>query len=252
MIKCNLQLNLFHVVNIFIFCRPKTMINLILSILILLSCAPQEDKYVKTREQMVKQQIENRGIKNQPTLDAMKKVPRHKFVPPNNIERAYNDSPLPIGYGQTISQPYIVAYMTEVIDPKPGQKVLEIGTGSGYQAAVLAEIVDSVYTIEIIRELYSSSEKRLNELGYKNAFCKNADGYYGWEEAAPFDAIVVTAAAEHIPPPLIEQLKDGGKMIIPVGSPFLNQTLILVEKRGDEITTTSLLPVRFVPFTRGD
>jgi protein-L-isoaspartate(D-aspartate) O-methyltransferase len=228
------------------------MINLILSILILLSCAPQEDKYVKTREQMVKQQIENRGIKNQPTLDAMKKVPRHKFVPPNNIERAYNDSPLPIGYGQTISQPYIVAYMTEVIDPKPGQKVLEIGTGSGYQAAVLAEIVDSVYTIEIIRELYSSSEKRLNELGYKNAFCKNADGYYGWEEAAPFDAIVVTAAAEHIPPPLIEQLKDGGKMIIPVGSPFLNQTLILVEKRGDEITTTSLLPVRFVPFTRGD
>jgi protein-L-isoaspartate(D-aspartate) O-methyltransferase len=252
MIKCNLQLNLFHVVNIFIFCRPKTMINLILSILILLSCAPQEDKYVKTREQMVKQQIENRGIKNQPTLDAMKKVPRHKFVPPNNIERAYNDSPLPIGYGQTISQPYIVAYMTEVIDPKPGQKVLEIGTGSGYQAAVLAEIVDSVYTIEIIRELYSSSEKRLNELGYKNAFCKNADGYYGWEEAAPFDAIVVTAAAEHIPPPLIEQLKDGGKMIIPVGSPFLNQTLILVEKRGEEITTTSLLPVRFVPFTRGD
>jgi len=201
---------------------------------------------------MVEDQIESRGISNQPTLDAMKKVPRHKFVPPNNIERAYNDSPLPIGYGQTISQPYIVAYMTEVIDPKPGQKVLEIGTGSGYQAAVLAEIVDSVYTIEIIRELYSSSSKRLNELGYKNVFCKNADGYYGWEEAAPFDAIVVTAAAEHIPPPLIKQLKDGGKMIIPVGSPFLNQTLILVEKSGEKITTTSLLPVRFVPFTRGD
>jgi len=168
------------------------------------------------------------------------------------IDRAYNDGPLPIGYGQTISQPYIVAYMTEAIDPKPGQKVLEIGTGSGYQAAVLAEIVDSVYTIEIITELYKSSEKRLSELGYKNVLCRNADGYYGWKKFAPFDAIIVTAAAEHIPPPLIEQLKDGGKMIIPVGSPFLNQTLILVEKSGEEITTTSLLPVRFVPFTRGD
>jgi protein-L-isoaspartate(D-aspartate) O-methyltransferase len=230
----------------------KMAIIIFSSLFLFLNCIPQDDKYIGSREKMVKDQIESRGISNQPTLDAMKKVPRHKFVPPNNIERAYNDSPLPIGYGQTISQPYIVAYMTEVIDPKPGQKVLEIGTGSGYQAAVLAEIVDSVYTIEIVRELYSSSSKRLNELGYKNVFCKNADGYYGWEESAPFDAIVVTAAAEHIPPPLIEQLKDGGKMIIPVGSPFLNQTLILVEKSGKEITTTSLLPVRFVPFTRGD
>jgi protein-L-isoaspartate(D-aspartate) O-methyltransferase len=228
------------------------MFNLFVCILFLFSCIPQDDKYLNTREQMVKEQIENRGIKNQPTLDAMKKIPRHKFVPPNLIERAYSDGPLPIGYGQTISQPYIVAYMTEVIDPKPGQKVLEIGTGSGYQAAVLAEIVDSAYTIEIITELYSSSNKRLKELGYKNVICKNADGYHGWKQAAPFDAIVVTAAAEHIPPPLIEQLKDGGKMIIPVGSPFLNQTLILVEKHGEEITTTSLLPVRFVPFTRGD
>ena len=201
---------------------------------------------------MVKEQIETRGIKNQPTLDAIKKVPRHKFVSPNLLDRAYDDGPLPIGYGQTISQPYIVAYMTEAIDPKPGQKILEIGTGSGYQAAVLAEIIDSVFTIEIITELYKSSEKRLKELGYKNVFCKNADGYYGWGKYALFDAIVVTAAAEYIPPPLIEQLKDGGKMIIPVGSPFLNQTLILVEKNGKEITTTSLLPVRFVPFTRGD
>ena len=232
--------------------NKKMAIIIFSSLFLFLNCIPQDDKYMGSREKMVEDQIESRGISNQPTLDAMKKVPRHKFVPPNNIERAYNDSPLPIGYGQTISQPYIVAYMTEVIDPKPGQKVLEIGTGSGYQAAVLAEIVDSVYTIEIIRELYSSSSKKLNELGYKNVFCKNADGYYGWEEAAPFDAIVVTAAAEHIPPPLIKQLKDGGKMIIPVGSPFLNQTLILVEKDGEEITTTSLLPVRFVPFTRGD
>jgi protein-L-isoaspartate(D-aspartate) O-methyltransferase len=182
----------------------------------------------------------------------MKKVPRHKFVSPILLDRAYDDGPLPIGYGQTISQPYIVAYMTEAIDPKPGQKILEIGTGSGYQAAVLAEIIDSVFTIEIVTELYKSSEKRLKELGYKNVFCKNADGYYGWGKYALFDAIVVTAAAEYIPPPLIEQLKDGGKMIIPVGSPFLNQTLILVEKNGKEITTTSLLPVRFVPFTRGD
>jgi protein-L-isoaspartate(D-aspartate) O-methyltransferase len=228
------------------------MFYFIISILLVLSCNIQEDKYVKTREEMLRVQIENRGIKNQPTLDAMKKVLRHKFVPSNNIDKAYNDSPLPIGYGQTISQPYIVAYMTAVIDPKPGQRVLEIGTGSGYQAAVLAEIVDSVYTIEIITELYKSSEKILKELGYKNVFCKNADGYYGWKDAAPFDAIVVTAAAEHIPPLLIEQLKDGGKMIIPVGSPFLNQTLILVEKSGKDVTTTSLLPVRFVPFTRGN
>ena len=201
---------------------------------------------------MVEWQIEKRGIKNQPTLDAMRKILRHKFVPTDLMERAYDDSPLPIGYGQTISQPYIVAYMTAVINPEPGQKVLEIGTGSGYQAAVLAEIVDEVYTIEIITELYSSAKKRLDDLGYKNITCINADGYYGIKKAAPFDAIVVTAASEHIPPLLIEQLKDGGKMIIPVGSPFLNQTLILVEKNGEEITTTSLLPVRFVPFTRGN
>ena len=222
------------------------------TLFLILNCIPQDDKYTGTREKMVEDQIESRGISNQPTLDAMKKVPRHKFVPPNLLDRAYDDGPLPIGYGQTISQPYIVAYMTAVIDPKPGQKILEIGTGSGYQAAVLAEIVDSVFTIEIITELTNSSQKRLEELGYKNVFCKNADGYYGWEKYAPFDAIVVTAAAEHIPPPLIKQLKDGGEMIIPVGSPFLNQTLILVEKNGEEITTTSLLPVRFVPFTRGD
>ena len=217
---------------------------------LILHCAPQDDKYSKNRDEMVSEQIENRGITNQSTLEALIKVPRHKFVPQNLIERAYDDGPLPIGYGQTISQPYIVAYMTDAINPKAGQKVLEIGTGSGYQAAVLAEIVDSVFTIEIITELYNSSKEGLQKLGYKNIFCKNADGYYGWENFAPFDAIVVTAAAEYIPPPLLKQLKDGGKMIIPVGSPFLNQTLILVEKNGEDITTTSLLPVRFVPFTR--
>jgi protein-L-isoaspartate(D-aspartate) O-methyltransferase len=182
----------------------------------------------------------------------MRTVPRHNFVPPNLLESAYEDNPLPIGYGQTISQPYIVAYMTAAIDPKPHFKVLEIGTGSGYQAAVLSEIVKETYTIEIITELYSTASKRLSVLGYNKVHCKNADGYYGWEKYAPFDAIVVTAAAEYIPPPLIEQLKDGGKMIIPVGSPFLNQSLILVEKDGEGITTTNLLPVRFVPFTRDE
>jgi protein-L-isoaspartate(D-aspartate) O-methyltransferase len=227
------------------------MFNLILSVLIFLYFAPQDDKYSKVRKGMVTEQIENRGIKNKPTLNAMRKVPRHKFVPSDMVNGAYDDQPLPIGYGQTISQPYIVAFMTSVIEPMPGQKVLEIGTGSGYQAAVLAEIVDTVYTIEIITQLYNSSSKRLKELAYKNIITKNADGYYGWQEFAPFDAIIVTAAAEYIPPPLIKQLKDGGKMIIPVGTPFLTQMLVLIEKKNEEIFTTNLLPVHFVPLTRG-
>lgn len=227
------------------------ILSFILCIIVLvISCSAQDDKYKNDRGSMVKQQIENRGIHNLPTVKSMRTVPRDKFVPPNLIDRAYNDGPLPIGYGQTISQPYIVAFMTAAIDPEKEFKVLEIGTGSGYQAAVLAEIVSEVYTIEIITELYNSASERLRELGYKNVTCKNADGYYGWEEFAPFDAIIVTAAAEYIPPPLIEQLKDGGKMIIPVGSPYLNQNLILIEKEGEDLTTTSLLPVRFVPFTR--
>jgi protein-L-isoaspartate(D-aspartate) O-methyltransferase len=228
------------------------MIIIFLNILLLLNCATPGDKYKDARERMVREQIENRGVANQPTLGAMRTVPRHKFVPPNLVARAYHDGALPIGYGQTISQPYIVAYMTAVINPKPEDKILEIGTGSGYQAAVLSEIVDKVYTIEIITELYNSSSKRLKDLGYKNIISKNADGYYGWKKFAPFDAIIVTAATEYIPPPLIEQLKDGGKMIIPVGSPFLTQMLVLVEKKGEEIFTTSMLPVRFVPLTRGN
>lgn len=230
----------------------RTFLSVIIIFVLICFCAAQEDKYKNDRDSMVSRQIENRGIDNKLTLDAMRTVPRHNFVPPNFTDRAYDDGPLPIGYGQTVSQPYIVAYMTAVIDPKPEFKVLEIGTGSGYQAAILSEIVSETFTIEIITELYNSASKRLKELGYEKVKCKNADGYYGWEEFAPFDAIVVTAAAEYIPPPLIEQLKDGGKMIIPVGSPFLNQSLILVEKNSDEITTTNLLPVRFVPFTRGN
>jgi len=216
----------------------------------LLTSSFQHDGYKSSREKMVKTQIESRGIKDKSTLNAMRNVKRHLFVPEKLRDNAYDDRPLPIGYGQTISQPYIVAFMTEVIQPKKGHKVLEIGTGSGYQAAVLAEIVDEVYTIEIITELYQTSKEKIREQKYDNVFVKNADGYFGWKEHAPFDAIVVTAAAEFIPPPLIEQLKDGGRMIIPVGSPFFTQTLMLVTKKDNEITTKSLMPVRFVPFTR--
>ena len=199
---------------------------------------------------MVNSQIEARGIRDRFTLAAMRSVPRHKFVPEHLIASAYLDFPLPIGYGQTISQPYIVAFMTEIIKPKKDFKVLEIGTGSGYQAAVLAQIVNSVYTIEIVEELFIQSKKRLKDLNYDNILVKNADGYHGWKEKGPFDAIVVTAAAEFVPPPLIEQLKDGGKMIIPVGKPFKIQQLLLVEKKEGKIKTKNLMFVRFVPFTR--
>jgi protein-L-isoaspartate(D-aspartate) O-methyltransferase len=216
------------------------------------SSEEKEDPYRNQRFRMVAYQIESRGVKNEAVLKAMRSVKRHLFVPEDEIGNAYRDSPLPIGYGQTISQPYIVGYMTEVIKPKPEHKVLEIGTGSGYQAAVLAEIVDSVFTIEIITELGESVIKRLKNLMYDNVEVKISDGYYGWKEHAPFDAIVVTAAAEYIPPPLIEQLKDGGKMVIPVGAPFRTQMLMLVEKKGGKVLTHSLFPVRFVPFRRSD
>ncbi|HHN48187.1 MAG TPA: protein-L-isoaspartate(D-aspartate) O-methyltransferase [Bacteroidales bacterium] len=208
------------------------------------------EAYRTEREGMINRQIADRGIRHPATLDAMKKVPRHLFVPPTQTGNAYRDSPLPIGYGQTISQPYIVAFMTEIIEPEPDHVVLEIGTGSGYQAAVLAEIVNEVYTIEIIPELAESATLLFDELDYKNIHVKTGDGYYGWEESGPFDAIVVTAAAEYIPPPLIAQLKDGGKMIIPVGTPFFVQQLMLVEKKEGKTTTKNLMPVRFVPFTR--
>ncbi|MEE9186537.1 MAG: protein-L-isoaspartate(D-aspartate) O-methyltransferase [Bacteroidota bacterium] len=210
----------------------------------------QESEFKRLRHRMVERQIRLRGIKDQSVLEAMRTVPRHQFVPPSSISEAYEDRPLPIGYGQTISQPYIVAYMTELLQVSDQSNALEIGTGSGYQAAVLAEIVDSVFTIEIIELLGEAADGRLKNLAYQNVQVKVADGYYGWEEHAPYDAIVVTAAAEHIPPPLIDQLKDGGKMVIPVGHPFLVQTLMLVEKHDGKITSRSLLPVRFVPFRR--
>lgn len=210
----------------------------------------QESQFERLRHQMVERQIRLRGVNDKPVLDAMRKVPRHQFVPASSIDEAYEDHPVPIGYGQTISQPYIVAYMTELVNASGKRTVLEIGTGSGYQAAILAEVVDSVFTVEIIEPLGETAQQRLKNLGYKNIQVKVADGYHGWKEHAPYDAIVVTAAAEHIPPPLIEQLKDGGKMVIPVGHAFLVQTLMLVEKQGGKITTRSVLPVRFVPLQR--
>ncbi|MEN8260471.1 MAG: protein-L-isoaspartate(D-aspartate) O-methyltransferase [Pseudomonadota bacterium] len=183
-------------------------------------------------------------------LQAMRKVPRHEFVPLHLQSSAYENRPLPIGHGQTISQPYIVAIMTDLIKPGPDDRVLEIGTGSLYQAAVLAELVREVYTIEIIEPLGRQAEERVRRLGYKTIHTRIGDGYYGWEEAAPFDAIVVTAAASTIPPPLIRQLKPGGRMMIPVGGRFTVQQLVLVMKdAAGKITTRLVLPVRFVPLT---
>lgn len=210
----------------------------------------QSDAYRTARETMVRTQIANRGIRDEATLAAMRNVPRHLFVPRGQVANAYRDSPLPIGFGQTISQPFIVAFMTEIVEPKPHYRILEIGTGSGYHAAVLAEIAKEVYTIEIIPELGERAKKLLEDLNYDNVHVKIGDGYYGWQEAAPFDAIVVTAAAEHIPPPLIAQLREGGKMIIPVGTPFFVQQLMLVEKTEGKTRTQNIMPVRFVPFTR--
>ena len=183
-------------------------------------------------------------------MQAMSRVPRHELVPESLLEVAYENRPLPIGHGQTISQPYIVAVMTDLLKPEPGDRVLEIGTGSGYQAAILAELVARVYSIEIIEALGEEARRKLAQLGYGNIEVRIGDGYYGWQEHAPFDAIVVTAAASHIPPPLIKQLKPGGRMIIPVGSRFMVQQLVLVEKDATgEVTTRQILPVRFVPLT---
>jgi protein-L-isoaspartate(D-aspartate) O-methyltransferase len=183
-------------------------------------------------------------------MNAMDAVPRHRFVPPGSVASAYENRPLAIGHGQTISQPYIVALMTELLVPKSGDIMLEVGAGSGYQAAVLSKLVASVYTIEIIPPLADSAAARLRELGYGNIQVKSGDGYYGWPEHAPYDAIIVTAAADSIPPPLIAQLKPGGRMVIPVGAPFHTQDLILLRKdQTGKVTTTTVLPVAFVPLT---
>lgn len=203
--------------------------------------------YKTMRERMVETQIKARGVKEPRVLAAMSKVERHLFVPKDLQPSAYSDQPLPIGEGQTISQPYIVALMTELLDLKGDEKVLEVGTGSGYQAAILAELAKEVYTIEIIEKLAASAEKLLLNLGYKNIKGKAGDGYLGWPEAAPFDAIVVTCAPDHIPRPLIDQLREGGRMVIPVGE--FTQELKKIVKRGGRLETTNVIPVMFVPMT---
>lgn len=205
------------------------------------------DPYAQKRHVMVENDIKDRGIKDKKVLEVMGRIPRHLFVDEHLRNRAYADYPLPIGEGQTISQPYIVALMTEALRLKPTDRVLEIGTGSGYQAAVLAEVVQEVYTIEIRKGLAEKAEKRLKELGYKNIKVKYADGYFGWEEYAPFDAIMITAAANHIPPPLIKQLKEGGRLILPLGSTVYYQMLTLATKKKGELNVEQMGPVAFVP-----
>lgn len=199
---------------------------------------------------MVEDQIESRGITDAELLDAMRKVPRHLFVPEEYTKEAYGDFPLPIGHDQTISQPYIVAFMTENVRTGRNKKILEIGTGSGYQAAILAELSDSVFTVEIIPELAMESSERLKKLNYRNIHFRCGDGYNGWAEHSPFDCIIVTAAAEYIPQPLIDQLADNGRMVIPVGGPYSVQDLILIIKRNGVTEKRVLAPVRFVPFKR--
>jgi len=217
------------------------------------------DDYQALRQRLVEQisqdVMDTRGYIGKSTLDqrvmrVMGLVGRHRFVPAQLQSQAYENRPLPIGYGQTISQPYIVALMTDLLEPEAGDVVLEIGTGSGYQAAILSRLVSRVYSIEIIPELAESASERLQRLGFANVEVRNADGYFGWQEHAPFDAIIVTAASSHIPPPLVQQLKPGGIMVIPVGAVFQVQQLTLVQKAPDgELTTRQVLPVSFVPFT---
>jgi protein-L-isoaspartate(D-aspartate) O-methyltransferase len=196
---------------------------------------------------MVEQQLKPRGIRDERVIAAMAKVPREEFVAENVRGQSYADSALPIGHDQTISQPYIVAFMTEQLRPKPTDRVLEVGTGSGYQAAVLAELVKDVYTIDIVEPLAKEASARLARLGYNNAHVKVGDGYQGWAEVGPFDAIIVTCAPDKIPQPLIQQLKDGGRMIVPVGTTMMDQQLYLLEKKNGELAQTAILPVRFVP-----
>jgi protein-L-isoaspartate(D-aspartate) O-methyltransferase len=223
------------------------------------SSLPAAEDYAAERRRMVDEIAElvreTRAKTGKPAFDArvmaaMGKVPRHEFVPPGQVRHAYENRPLPIGHGQTISQPYIVALMTELAAVEPAHKVLEVGSGSGYQAAVMAQLAKAVYTIEIIEPLAREAAQRLQRLGYANVEVRTGDGYYGWPEQAPFDAILVTAAASHVPPPLVRQLKPGGRMVIPVGASFLVQQLMLVENRPDgTVSTRQILPVAFVPLT---
>jgi protein-L-isoaspartate(D-aspartate) O-methyltransferase len=215
----------------------------------LITLSPELETYRRARQRMVDSQIRGRGVGDEAVLSAMLTVPRHEFVPEEFLDQAYADHPLPIGYGQTISQPYIVALMTELLEIEPGDKVLEVGTGSGYQAAILAQLTDQVYSIEIIEELATQAETRLQQLGYTQVHVLSADGYYGWEEHAPFDAVIVTCAPDHVPQPLVRQLKDGGRMVIPVGPPGGYQSLWLIVRQGEDVQMTNMGPVAFVPLT---
>jgi protein-L-isoaspartate(D-aspartate) O-methyltransferase len=208
------------------------------------------DAFLPARLEMVRVHIEGAGVLNDDVLRAMKAVPRHEFVPQDFLDQAYENHPLPIGYGQTISQPYIVGWMTELLEPQPGERVLEIGTGSGYQAAILAELgFLEVYSIEIVPELADSASERLKALGYDEVHIRQGDGYYGWPAAAPFDAIIVTAAPDHVPAPLVEQLAEGGRVVIPIGPAGLYQSLWQFVKQDGEITAHNMGGVSFVPFT---
>ncbi len=216
------------------------------------AAAPDAERDFRARRMALVSDIEAHGVRDSATLDAMRRVLRHEFVLPSDRDQAYGDHPLPIGHGQTISQPYIVAYMTEVLRPRPGLKVLEVGTGSGYQAAVLAQIGCAVRSIEIFKPLADSARARLGRLGYRDVVVRHGDGHFGWPDEAPFDAVIVTAAAGYIPPKLVEQLRPGGRMVIPVGSVYGVQSLVLVDKdRDGRLRTRNLLPVRFVPMLKG-
>ena len=209
--------------------------------------ATSTSEFVAERQRMIEEQLKPRGVKDERVLSAMAKVPREEFVSQNQRGQSYSDNALPIGHDQTISQPFIVAYMTEQLHLQPSDRVLEIGTGSGYQAAVLSELAKDVYTIEIIEPLAKEASARLARLGYNNAHVKAGDGYQGWPEVAPFDAIIVTCAPDKVPQPLTQQLKEGGRMIVPVGSTMMDQQLYLLEKKNGELAQTAILPVRFVP-----
>lgn len=233
--------------------KHKICVSCLVLVFIALNCSNKqnlkEDKYFRMRKRMVEQQIKNRGIHDKKVLDALMNVPRHKFVLEEYKDHSYDDSPLPIGYNQTISQPYIVAYMTEILNPDKTKKVLEIGTGSGYQAAILSLLYKDVYTVEIIKALGEKAKRVFDEEGYNNIMVKIGDGFQGWKEYAPFDAIIVTCAPSNIPNPLVEQLAEGGKMIIPVGE-YNNQVLCLLEKKNGKIRKIETLPVIFVPMMR--
>lgn len=225
------------------------LLAVLLANCLLVGCSlAEEPDFAAARQRMVTEQLAGRDITNQHVLSVMRAVPRHELVPDPLRDRAYQDRPLPIGHDQTISQPYIVAFMTQALQPRTNDVVLEVGTGSGYQAAVLARLVKQVYTIEIVEPLARRAEANLKRLAFTNVQVRAGDGYKGWPAAAPFDAIIVTCAPDHVPQPLVDQLKEGGRMVIPVG-PTFDQSLYLLRKEGGKVTQQGILPVRFVPMT---